>query len=118
MALADEAPRFAGGSFAGNLTFASDYVFRGESETLDGDVPVVQGTFSWNHDAGWYAGVFASNIKFADPNLEIVTAPFIGKSGELGDSGFVLLQLHRAVAETRQVFRSGPSATGSDADCG
>ncbi|MCA0951609.1 TorF family putative porin [Shewanella chilikensis] len=88
MTLADEAPRFAGGSFAGNLTFASDYVFRGESETLDGDVPVVQGTFSWNHDAGWYAGVFASNIKFADPNLEIVTAPFIGKSGELGDSGF------------------------------
>lgn len=47
MALADEAPRFAGGSFAGNLTFASDYVFRGESETLDGDVPVVQA-----HSAG------------------------------------------------------------------
>lgn len=77
-----------GGTLNGNVNFASDYVFRGESETLDGDIPVVQGTLSWNHNQGWYAGVFSSNIKFADPNLEIVTAPFIGKAGEFGDSGF------------------------------
>ena len=25
-------------------------------ETLDGDIPVVQGTLSWNHNEGWYAG--------------------------------------------------------------
>ena len=77
-----------GGTINANVNFASDYVFRGESETLDGDIPVVQGTLSWNHNEGWYAGVFSSNIKFADPNLEIVTAPFIGKAGEFGDSGF------------------------------
>ena len=61
------------GAISGKLTFASDYVFRGESETMDAEVPVVQGTLGWGNDLGWYAGVFASNIKFADPNLEIVT---------------------------------------------
>ncbi|QYJ90069.1 MULTISPECIES: TorF family putative porin [Shewanella] len=76
-----------GGNITGKLTFASDYVFRGESETMDGDVPVVQGTLGWGNDQGWYGGVYASNIKFADPNLEIVTAPYIGKAGTFGDSG-------------------------------
>ncbi|MBV7316020.1 TorF family putative porin [Shewanella sp. NIFS-20-20] len=77
-----------GGEITGKLTFASDYVFRGESETLDGEVPVVQGTLNWGNQQGWYAGVFASNIKFQDPNLEIVTAPYIGKAGNFGDTGF------------------------------
>jgi len=76
-----------GGKINGTLTFASDYVFRGESETLDADVPAVQGTLGWGNHDGWYGGVFASNIKFADPNLEIVTAPFIGKTGEIAESG-------------------------------
>ena len=31
------------------------------------------------------------NIKFADPNLEIVTAPFISKAGEFGDSGLPMM---------------------------
>ena len=75
------------GAISGKLTFASDYVFRGESETMDAEVPVVQGTLGRGNDLGWYTGVFASNIKFADPNLEIVTAPYIGKAGEFGDSG-------------------------------
>lgn len=75
------------GAISGKLTFASDYVFRGESETMDAELPVVQGTLGWGNDLGWYTGVFASNIKFADPNLEIVTAPYIGKAGEFGDSG-------------------------------
>lgn len=85
--MAEEAKVF-GGTLGGKLTIASDYVFRGESETMDGDVPAIQGTLSWSNDAGWYAGVFGSNIKFADPNLEVVTGPFIGKAGEFGDSGF------------------------------
>lgn len=80
--------RVAGGTVGGKLTFATDYVFRGESETLDGEVPVVQGTLGWTHDEGWYLGAFASNIKFQDPNLEIVTAPYFGKYGEIGNSGF------------------------------
>lgn len=88
MAYAVQPNEVLGGTINGNLTFASDYVFRGESETMDGDVPVVQGTLGWSNPDGWYAGVFASNIKFKDPNLEIVTAPFIGKAGAFGDSGF------------------------------
>lgn len=88
MAYAEDDNQVLAGTINGKLTLASDYVFRGESETMDGDVPVVQGTLGWGNEDGWYAGVFASNIKFADPNLEIVTAPFIGKAGEIGDSGF------------------------------
>ncbi|GIU44912.1 TorF family putative porin [Shewanella algidipiscicola] len=87
IAQAQEDNELFGGKLTTKLTFASDYVFRGESETMDGDVPVVQGTLGWGNDNGWYAGVFASNIKFADPNLEIVTAPYMGKYGEFGDSG-------------------------------
>lgn len=87
VAQAQEDNELFGGKLTTKLTFASDYVFRGESETMDGDVPVVQGTLGWGNDGGWYAGVFASNIKFADPNLEIVTAPYLGKFGEFGDSG-------------------------------
>ncbi|MGI2258515.1 TorF family putative porin [Shewanella sp. GXUN23E] len=90
MGMADEINdnRIAGGTIGGKLTFATDYVFRGESETQDGKVPVVQGTLGWTHDNGWYLGAFASNIKFQDPNLEIVTAPYFGKYGEIGNSGF------------------------------
>ncbi|WP_394203152.1 TorF family putative porin [Shewanella waksmanii] len=87
-AIANDDGQLLGGQISGSVKFATDYVFRGESETMDGDVPVVQGTLGWSNDDGWYTGVFASNIKFADPNLEIVTAPYIGKAGEFGDSGF------------------------------
>jgi uncharacterized protein (TIGR02001 family) len=87
LAHAEQESEVFGGKISGKLTFASDYVFRGESETMDGDVPVVQGTLGWGNDQGWYTGVFASNIKFADPKLETVTAPYIGKAGEFGASG-------------------------------
>ncbi len=87
-ASANDDSQLFGGQISGNVKMATDYVFRGESETMDGEVPVVQGTLGWSNDDGWYTGVFASNIKFADPNLEIVTAPYIGKAGEFGNSGF------------------------------
>ncbi|BDM62808.1 TMAO reductase system porin TorF [Shewanella sp. NFH-SH190041] len=89
LAVADDNDgQIAGGTISGKLTFATDYVFRGESETLDGEIPVVQGTLGWSNPQGWYGGLYASNIKFRDPNLEIVTAPYIGKFGEFGQSGF------------------------------
>jgi uncharacterized protein (TIGR02001 family) len=75
------------GTISGSMTLASDYVFRGESETFDGEVPAIQGTLSWNHDSGWYLGVFGSNVKFEDPNLEVVIGPFAGKTGPVGFAG-------------------------------
>jgi hypothetical protein len=41
LAHAEQESEVFGGNISGKLTFASDYVFRGESETMDGDVTVV-----------------------------------------------------------------------------
>ncbi len=77
-----------GGTVSGKVTFATDYVFRGESETIDAEEPVAQATLGWGNDAGWYAGAFASNAKFRNSDIRIVTAPYIGKYGQIGDTGF------------------------------
>jgi uncharacterized protein (TIGR02001 family) len=81
--------QFLGGNFGGSAKLASDYVFRGESEVADGDIPSVQVTFSWAHeDNGIYAGVFSSTNKFTGtPEISAVVGPYIGKSGNLTDSG-------------------------------
>lgn len=47
-----------------SLTLASDYVFRGISNT-DED-PAIQGSFDYEHELGFYAGVWASNVKFRE----------------------------------------------------
>lgn len=49
---------------SGNVALASDYVFRGFSQT-QGD-PAIQGGFDGGHDNGLYAGVWASNVE-SDP---------------------------------------------------
>ena len=36
---ADDAETLFGGTFGANMKFATDYVFRGESETNDGQIP-------------------------------------------------------------------------------
>jgi uncharacterized protein (TIGR02001 family) len=76
--------KFLNGNFYGYVTIASDFVFRGESETFDGDITVYQGSLGWKHNSGWYTGLFGSNIKFEDPKLDILIGPFVGKSGSLG----------------------------------
>lgn len=50
--------------FSATLTLTTDYVFRGISNT-DED-PAIQGSFDYAHDAGFYAGVWASNVKFRE----------------------------------------------------
>ena len=42
--------------FSATTTLASDYVFRGISNT-DGD-PTIQGSFDFEHESGFYAGVW------------------------------------------------------------
>ena len=77
-----------GGNLSGSFKIATDYVFRGESEVIDGEIPAVQGSFTWTHQDGAYAGVFSSTNKFASsPDIYAVVGPYIGKSGQLSDSG-------------------------------
>ena len=61
------------------LALSSDYDFRGETQT--GRDPAAQLTVEWVGNAGWKAGVFASNVRFkdsaqsGDPRLEL--APYV-----------------------------------------
>ncbi len=55
-------------SFTGNVTLASDYLFRGLSRTDNG--PAIQGGFDYSHESGLYLGTWASNINFAN-SIEI-----------------------------------------------
>ncbi|MFC7518475.1 TorF family putative porin [Herbaspirillum sp. GCM10030257] len=47
-------------SFTGNLTLASDYRFRGISQTFG--KPTIQGGFDYAHSSGFYVGNWNSNV--------------------------------------------------------
>lgn len=67
--------------FSGNVSLATDYVFRGISQT-DED-PAVQGGFDFTHQSGFYAGVWGSSVDFGgDENVEIDY--YAGLTGTLG----------------------------------
>lgn len=70
-------------TFSGNVTLASDYLFRGQSQTDNN--PTIQGGFDYSHEAGLYLGTWASNINFAG-GMEIDY--YAGFTGELS-SGLV-----------------------------
>jgi uncharacterized protein (TIGR02001 family) len=75
---------FAGGSFSGNLRFATNYMFRGISQTDDG--PQIQGDVTWAHNSGFYAGVWSSNTDAGGPGNSMEFDPFIGFSQAIGDT--------------------------------
>ena len=57
-------------SISANVTLASDYVWRGYSQT-DGD-PAISGGFDYTDTSGFYAGIWGSNVGFAaDTDLEL-----------------------------------------------
>src|SRR5690606_3800728 len=45
-----------------NVTLATDYVFRGISQT--DEKGAIQGGFDWAGETGLYAGIWASNVNF------------------------------------------------------
>ena len=49
-----------------DLAATSDYVWRGVSQTLGH--PAVQGGVNFSHASGAYAGIWASNVNFFDPD--------------------------------------------------
>lgn len=68
VAMAEDAPA---SPITGNFTLASDYVFRGVSQTMGN--PAVQGGFDYAHSSGLYLGTWASNVsgtQYTNANME------------------------------------------------
>jgi len=55
-------------SLTANVGMASDYVFRGISQT--NHKPAIQGGFDYSHSSGFYAGTWASNVDWVSPALK------------------------------------------------
>lgn len=69
--------------FSANVALTSDYMFRGISQN-DNDM-AIQGGFDYNHDSGFYAGVWGSNVSakaFNGSSMELDT--YLGWSGDVG----------------------------------
>ncbi|MEX1199277.1 MAG: TorF family putative porin [Methylophaga sp.] len=76
-----------GGKFSTWVEFASDYVFRGESETNDGDIPSLKGAITWTHNTGVYLGYYLANNMFPgndsegnNPKINAIWGPYVGYS--------------------------------------
>ncbi len=54
---------------SGNVALATDYRFRGISQT--GRDPAIQGGFDYGHESGLYVGTWASNVSFTEGGTEI-----------------------------------------------
>lgn len=68
LAIADDAPY----KFTGNVTLASEYIYRGIEQTAG--KPAIQGGFDFTHSSGFYLGVWGSNISWISDGLPGTTA--------------------------------------------
>lgn len=55
-------------NFSGTITFTTDYVDRGISNTKER--PAIQGSLDWSY-AGFYLGAWGTNTDYSDNNIEI-----------------------------------------------
>lgn len=83
---AEESPH----SLSANVSLASDYIFRGISQT--GHDPAIQGGFDYAHTSGFYLGTWGSNVgwiedyqDYGSGNLEIDL--YGGFRNSIGDTG-------------------------------
>lgn len=84
-----------GGKFSTWVEFASDYVFRGESETNDGKIPSLKASITWTHSSGVYLGYYGANNLFPgddaegnNPHINAIWGPSIGyATKDIGDTG-------------------------------
>ncbi len=87
-----------GGKFSTWVEFASDYVFRGESETNDGKIPSLKAAVTWTHSSGVYLGYYAANNLFPssvknvdNPDINAIYGPYIGyATKDIGGTGINL----------------------------
>lgn len=68
------------GAFAATIAFATDYAFRGVSQS-DEDV-AIQASLDWSHEAGLYAGFWSSNVDFKDGSSQIELDVYGGYASE------------------------------------
>jgi uncharacterized protein (TIGR02001 family) len=80
VAAAEDSPH----TITGNLSFVSDYQYRGISQT-DED-PAIQGGFDYAHKSGFYLGTWGSNVEFGTANMEWDV--YGGYAGSVGDLGY------------------------------
>ena len=81
------------GGFSGNVTIASDYSFRGISQT--NLLPAIQGGFDYELESGFSFGTWASNVNYGDNTSQELDL-YVGFSQALNDStslSFTLIQL-------------------------
>jgi len=105
---------------SGNVAMASDYIFRGISQT-DNQM-AVQGGFDYEHDSGIYIGTWASNVDSSffdngrDPQIELDL--YAGYSGEFGegfgyDLGYIRYEYPSADSvDTNEWYASGSYSSG------
>lgn len=63
-----------------NVTLATDYTFRGISQT--GERGAIQGGFDWAGESGVYAGIWASNVDFDGADGSTEMDYYVGYAGE------------------------------------
>jgi uncharacterized protein (TIGR02001 family) len=91
-AAAAEDAGFIPGTFSGSATLATDYRFRGLSQTSLG--PAIQGSIGYAldtgvHDTSIYVGAWASNVNFQDGNEANVELDLYGGlRGKVADVGW------------------------------
>lgn len=75
---------------SGNVSYVTDYRFRGESQNFDNVVneasAALQGGFDADFGNGFYAGTWASNVNFENENT-IEFDFYGGFASEIGDTG-------------------------------
>jgi uncharacterized protein (TIGR02001 family) len=93
----------------GNFTLATDYAFRGVSQTNED--AAVQGGFDYSHSpTGLYAGIWGSNVSFAPGSIELDY--YAGWAKTWGDWGVNLGYLHydypgNSLLNTDEVYAAG-----------
>jgi uncharacterized protein (TIGR02001 family) len=81
----------------GSLTFASDYFYRGYSKSRGN--PVLQANLEYEHDSGWFGGMWVSQVSFDDKayadRAQAELNPYFGWGAKIGDDWRVELSAGR-----------------------
>ncbi|SEK82206.1 TorF family putative porin [Ectothiorhodospira marina] len=75
----------ASAEVSANIGFTSNYMFRGITQT--DDQAAVQGGLDYEHEGGFYAGTWASNVDFGGGDTGYEIDGYFGVAGGIGDSG-------------------------------
>jgi uncharacterized protein (TIGR02001 family) len=70
-------------SFSANLGVASNYMWRGQTQT--GDQPAVSGGLDVGHESGFYAGTWVSNVDFGEGGPSYELDLYTGFGGAIND---------------------------------